>query len=229
MRIARPLVPVRPPRIRDLGERRKSSARRPCAARPRRDRRPSDLDPRLAEVEVCVVVPTSCQPPSGIWGPTGTGRCTLAHISPASSPAGPFGTQRSGVQISPTRPGQRQFSALGPRACQHLVVSQRGLTRCIELEHAPQVWFVVAAGPCPGLGGVDPGGEAHVVAEATVVGRSNVMVMPSCSTTVRARASPVRWVVTDGSSGSRDARTPTPIPGQDGHQRHERHPSAEMA
>ena len=36
-------------------------------------------------------------------GPTGTGRCSLVHISPASSPAGPFGTQRSGVQISPTR------------------------------------------------------------------------------------------------------------------------------
>ena len=125
-------------------------------------------------------------------------------------PVGQDRTQRTGVRSPPpdqVRGSSRRWAESLPTSrCQPTWPDSLHRTgTCAE------VWFVVAGGPCPGHGGVDPGGEAHVVAEATVVGRSNVMVMPSCSTTVRARASPVRWVVTDGPSGSWDARTPTPI------------------
>ena len=49
-----------------------------------------------------------------LQGPTW---CRVGRIWPASRVAGSFGTQRSGVQISPTRPGQGRFPAEALEAC----------------------------------------------------------------------------------------------------------------
>jgi hypothetical protein len=67
--------------------------------------------------------PAGCRHLSAIGGaisvPGDASRCSACHIAPVNKVADPFGTQRSPVQIRPTRPGQMAYLTGRQMLCRH--------------------------------------------------------------------------------------------------------------
>jgi hypothetical protein len=72
------------------------------------------------------VFPHSSHVQSALWVVQGPTWSCVGRIWPGGRGGGSFGTQRSGVQISPTRPGQGRFPATKPGACPQIHIPAAG-------------------------------------------------------------------------------------------------------
>jgi hypothetical protein len=67
--------------------------------------------------------PAGCRHLSAIggakWAPGHASRCSLGRKAPGSRVADPFGTQKSPVDIRPTRPGQEGYLSRRQKSCRH--------------------------------------------------------------------------------------------------------------